>query len=77
MPYYASEASNDKLDKKELRSIAFSELYTRAQSIISSISTCGVKGKILRNNELIELLYMAYNRDEAADGQGNGPGRFG
>ena len=65
VPYYASEASNDKLDKKELRSIAFSELYTRAQSIISSISTCGVKGKILRNNELIELLYMAYNRDEA------------
>jgi len=65
VPYYASEASNDKLDKKELRSIAFSELYTRAQSIISSISACGVKGKILRTNELIELLYMAYNRDEA------------
>lgn len=65
VPYYASEASNDKLDKAELRNVAFSELYTRAQSIISSISICGVKGKILRTNELVELLYMAYNRDEA------------
>jgi len=65
IPYYASEVSNDKLDKREIKGIAFSELYTRAQSIISSISVCGVKGKILRTNELVELLYMAYNRDEA------------
>lgn len=65
IPYYASEASNDKMDKKELKNVAFSELYTRAQSMISSISACGVKGKILRTNELTELLYMAYNRDEA------------
>ena len=64
-PYYALEAGNEKMDKEELRSAAFSELYTRCQSIISSISTCGVRGKILRSNELIELLYMAYNRDEA------------
>ena len=65
VPYYAAEAGNDKLDKEEIRNIAFSELYTRAQSLIRSISTCGVRGKILRSNELIELLYMAYNRDEA------------
>jgi len=65
VPYYASEAGNDKLDKAEIKSIAFSELYTRSQSIISSISTCGVRGKILKTNELVELLYMAYNRDEA------------
>lgn len=65
IPYYSSEAGNDNLDKEEIRSIAFSELYTRAQSIISSISSCGVRGKILRTNELIDLLYMAYNRDEA------------
>ncbi|MBQ2917510.1 MAG: hypothetical protein IJE59_05070 [Clostridia bacterium] len=65
VPYLTAEAGSDKLDKKEMRNIAFSELYTRCQSIISSISVCGVKGKILRTNELIELLYMAYNRDEA------------
>ena len=65
VPYYSSEAGNENLDKSEIEGIAFSELYTRAQSLIRSISTCGVRGKILRSNELIELLYMAYNRDEA------------
>lgn len=65
VPYYSSEAGNEKLDKEEVKGIAFSELYTRCQSLISSISTCGVRGKILRTNELVELLYMAYNRDEA------------
>ena len=65
IPYYSTEASGENLDKKEVEGIAFSELYTRAQSLIRSISVCGVRGKILRSNELIELLYMAYNRDEA------------
>ena len=65
VPYYSSEAGNDKLDKEEIKNIAFSELYTRCQSIISSLYSCGVRGKILRTNELVELLYMAYNRDEA------------
>ncbi len=65
IPYHSAEAGNDKLDKAEIEGIAFSELYTRAQSLIRSISTCGVRGKILKSNDLIELLYMAYNRDEA------------
>ena len=65
VPYYASELGSDELDKAEIQSLAFSEVYTRAQSLIGAISACGVRGKILRTNELIELLYMAYNRDEA------------
>lgn len=65
VPYYASELGSNDLDKTEIKSLAFSEIYTRAQSLISSISACGVRAKILRTNELIELLYMAYNRDEA------------
>lgn len=65
LPYLASEAAGDDLDKKEIEGIAFSELYTRAQSLINSISICGVRGKILKSTELVELLYMAYNRDEA------------
>ena len=65
IPYYSAEAGNDKLDKAEIEGIAFSELYTRAQSLIRSISVCGVRGKILKSNDLIELLYMAYNREEA------------
>ncbi len=65
VPYYAAEAGNDNLGKSEIHEIAFSELYTRCQSLIRSLSTCGVRGKILRSTELAELLYMAYNRDEA------------
>lgn len=65
IPYFSAEAGSENLDKEELRGIAFSELYTRAQSIIRSISVCGVRGKVLTSNELVELLYMAYNRDEA------------
>ena len=65
VPYLAAEAENDKLGKSEIENIAFSELYTRSQSLIRAISTCGVRGKILRSDELIDLLYMSYNRDEA------------
>lgn len=65
IPYFSAESNADNLDKKEIEGIAFSELYTRAQSLINSISVCGVRGKILKSNELVELLYMAYNRDEA------------
>lgn len=65
VPYYASELASNDLDKAEIKNLAFSEIYTRAQSLIGSIASCGVRGKILRTNELIELLYMAYNRDEA------------
>lgn len=65
VPFYASELASNDLDKAEIKNLAFSEIYTRAQSLISTISACGVRGKILRTNELIELLYMAYNRDEA------------
>ena len=65
VPFYAAELGGSDYDKAETKSLAFSEIYTRAQSLIRSISACGVRGKILRTNELIELLYMAYNRDEA------------
>ena len=65
VPYYASELGSAELDKAEIQSLAFSEVYTRAQSLVSSISSCGVRGRILRTNELVDLLYMAYNRDEA------------
>ena len=44
--------------------MAFSELYTKAQAAISSLSVCGINSKILNSNELAELLYMSYNREE-------------
>ena len=63
--YDQMRESGENLDKKEIEESAFSELYTRAQSLINSIGLCGVRGKILKSDELVELLYMAYNRDEA------------
>ena len=65
IPYYPSELGTNLFDKEEIKNIAFSELYTRSQAIISSLYSCGVNAKVLDSNELLELLYMAYNRDEA------------
>ena len=45
--------------------MAFSDLYTKAQSIISALAVCNVSGKILDSVQLAELLYIAYNRDDA------------
>ena len=65
LSYYPEEANNSVYSREEISGIAFSELYTRAQSTISLLSVCGINGKILDSNELAELLYTAYNRDEA------------
>ena len=63
IPFFSAEASGENLDKKEIEENAFSELYTRAQSLINAISVCCVRGKILKSNELVEFLYMSYNID--------------
>lgn len=65
VPYYSEEIGDQKYDKEEIKNIAFSELYTKSQSIIRTLSACSVTGRILTSNELVELLYMAYNRDDA------------
>ena len=65
IPYFSEENPEEKYDKDEITNMAFSELYTKAQSIIRAISACSVKGKILNSSELVELLYMAYNREDA------------
>lgn len=65
IPYYSEEAQNDNLDKEEIQGLAFSELYTRAQSIARALSSTGVTGKILSSVDLVDFLYVAYNRDES------------
>ncbi len=65
LSYYPSDLGNTNFDKEELKNIAFAELYTRCQSVIQTLYSTGVTGKILDSNSLVELLYMAYNRDEA------------
>lgn len=67
IPYYPSDLGENEFDSDEIRSMAFSELYTRSQAIIRTLSACDVKGRILNSKELIELLYVAYNRDHEED----------
>ena len=65
VPCYQSEIEAGDFDKSEVENMAFSELYTRARAIINSLFACQVTGKILNSEELTELLYIAYNRDES------------
>lgn len=65
IPYFFEETANGKVDIQEIKNIAFSELYTKCQSVIRTLSACSVGGKILTSKELVELLYVAYNRDES------------
>ena len=65
IPYFSEEASDEKYAREEVNSMAFSELYGKAQAIIRTLSSCSVSGKILTSKELVDLLYVAYNRDEA------------
>ena len=55
-----SNYSNDEIDD-----IAFSELYTRAQTLIRALASAEVTGKVLNSEELMELLYVAYNREQS------------
>lgn len=64
IPYYP-EDMNGSYGKEEISNLAFSELYTKAQALISSLGVCGIKSKIMDSTELAELLYVAYNRDES------------
>ena len=65
IPYYPSDLGPNNFDKEEIKNLAFSELYTRAQSIIRTLSVCEVNGRVLSSLELVDLLYVAYNRDDA------------
>ena len=65
IPYYPEEAGTGDYAKEEITGAAFSELYTRSQSIMSLLSVCGINSRILDSFEIAKLLYMAYNRDEA------------
>ena len=64
--YYASEVGEgSNISKEELDSRCFSELYTRCQSVIRTLASAEVQGRILSSEELAELLYVAYNREDA------------
>lgn len=63
--YYSAEiTSASNFSKDEIANICYNELYTRLQAIISALSACSVSGEVLDSNELAELLYSSYNRDD-------------
>ena len=66
LSYYTAEYGDIKnYSKEEISDIAFTELYTRAQTLIRALSSAEVTGKVLNSEELAELLYVAYNRDSS------------
>lgn len=63
--YNSSEINAvDSFSKDEIINICYNELVTRAQSIISGLSSCSVTGRLLDSNEVADVLYTAYNRDD-------------
>lgn len=67
IPYYIAEIGGNvsNFSKDEIDGMCFSELYTRAQNVSSALASSSVTCKILDSEELSELLYIAYNRDES------------
>lgn len=65
LPYFSEELGQNGFDKEEIKERAFSELYTRAQAVIAALAISGVEGRVMSSIELADLLYVAYNRDEA------------
>lgn len=65
--YYTAEFGGEinNYSKEEIDNISFSELYTRVQAVIRSLASAEVYGRVLESEELAELLYIAYNRDES------------
>lgn len=64
--YFTSEfGDTSTYSKEEINDIAFSELYTKAQTLIRALTSAEVTGTVLNSEELMELLYVAYNRDES------------
>lgn len=63
--YSTSEINSvDKFDKNEIIQMCSAELQTRCSNIINALSSCSVSGEMLTSNELADLLYSAYNRDD-------------
>ena len=67
LSYYTAELGTglDKYSKEEIYNMCFSELYTRCQNVASALATSQVSSTILDSEQLAELLYVAYNRDES------------
>ncbi len=65
LSYNKSEiVTTEKFSKEEYEDMCYRELYTRAQGIIGSLMACSVQGKVLTSNQLAELIYISFNKDD-------------
>ena len=65
IPAYEDELIIENCSKDEIQNMVFSELYTKARSIERTLARCEVNARILDSEGLVDLLYIAYNRDES------------
>ena len=63
--YYTAEIGPKiaNYSKEEIQDMVFDELYTRCSNLSSALMSSGVSSRVLNSEELIELLFNAYNRD--------------
>lgn len=57
-------AATTDFSEQEIYNICHRELYTRSNSLIGALVSCSVEGRVITSNELAELLYISYNRDD-------------
>lgn len=63
--YYKSEISGvSNFKEEELLDLVYSELFTRANNIMSGLSMSSVSCEVMKSNDIAELLYSSYNRDD-------------
>ena len=63
--YYKSEISGvSNFKEEELLDLVYSELFTRANNIMSGLSMSSVSCDVMKSNDIAELLYSSYNRDD-------------
>lgn len=64
--FYKSEIGNNvqEMSEEEVEDKAYRELITRCKGLMEALSSAMVSTRILNSEELIELLFVAYNRDD-------------
>ena len=64
--YYMEELGQraEKYTQEEKESIIFSELFTRCNNISNALRGSSISSRVLNSEELVELLFNAFNRDE-------------
>lgn len=64
--FYKSEIGNNtqEMDDQEVEDKAYRELITRCKGLMEALGSAMVSTRILNSEELIDLLFVAYNRDD-------------